>query len=510
MSQILNYEKYNFRRSVAETIELIETAPDNTPIILDFDETLFLRNSTEEYLNSLQPRIMGAFLLAILSFLKPWKWLPSSIAGAQSRDWVRVVMATLFFPWTPILWQRRAKQLTHLHTNAMLLQALNKNPKSQIILATQGFDFIVRPICQHLPLPISKIIACRFWQGAVDRNKGKHALVTSALGEDIVNRALAVTDSMDDAPLLSSVSIPCLVAWPTAQYIPAMADIYIPLLYTERVKLSDQKYFFKVIVAEDLLFLILGTSWLSDRPILHATSLVFLMLSFWCIYEIGYMENDLIAEKFEKDPALSENYYRYKKRINLWQPWFWAIILAIPGIVLLESIKVTPSLFEFGFQFNQLNRASLLTDMGLWLGLLIALRASYWVYNRIDKTTRTWLYPVLQIYKCFGFLCITVTNLVGSMLFVAQVLSRWLPYIIYRYSRTEWLNNMTNIGQLLRWILFAFMLAAVAIGAQNPSLLINWQALVIFSYCVLRGRRQFWEIVSNAHPIWQDRWERTK
>jgi hypothetical protein len=32
------------------------------------------------------------------------------------------------------------------------------------------------------------------------------------------------------------------------------------------------------------------------------------------------MENDLIAEKFEKDPALSENYQRYKKRINLWQP----------------------------------------------------------------------------------------------------------------------------------------------------------------------------------------------
>ncbi|MBE9166182.1 haloacid dehalogenase-like hydrolase [Pleurocapsales cyanobacterium LEGE 06147] len=489
----------------------METAPDNTPIILDFDETLFLRNSTEEYLNSLQPRLIGAVLLALMSFLKPWNWLPSSIRGERSRDWVRVVVTTLFFPWTPLLWQRRAQQLAHSHTNAMLVQALNKNLNSQLILATQGFDFIVRPICKHLPLPINKIIACRFWQGSTDRNRGKYLRVTSVLGEDVVTRAIAVTDSIDDdAPLLSSVSLPCLVTWPTAQYIPAMADIYIPLLYTERVKLSGQHYFFKVIVAEDLLFLILGTSWLSNHPILHATSLLFLMVSFWCIYEIGYMENDLIAEKFEKDPALSENYQRYKKRINLWQPWFWAIILAIPGIILLESIKVTPSIVDLGFQFSQLNRVSVLTPMGFWLCLLIALRASYWIYNRIDKKTRLWLYPVLQAYKCFGFLCITVTNLVGSMLFVSQVLSRWLPYIIYRYSRTEWLDNMKNIGQLLRWVLFAFMLAAVVVGTQNPSLLINWQAAIVFSYCLFRGRRQFWEIVSNAHPIWQDAWERDK
>jgi hypothetical protein len=27
---------------------------------------------------------------------------------------------------------------------------------------------------------------------------------------------------------------------------------------------------------------------------------------------------------------------------------------------------------------------------------------------------------------------------------------------------------------------------------------------------VLRGRRQFLEIVGNAHPIWQDRWEKSK
>jgi phosphoserine phosphatase len=509
MSQVINFEKHDFRRSVAETIKLIETAPDNTPIILDFDETLFLRNSTEEYLNSLQPRLLGAVLLALMSLLKPWNWLPSSIRGERSRDWVRVVVATLFFPWTPILWQRHAKQLAHLHTNAMLLQALNKNPNSQLILATQGFDFIVRPICKHLPLSVSKIIACRFWRGARDRNRGKNLLIQSRLSEDLVTSAIAVTDSIDDASLLASVSSPCLVTWPTAQYVPAMADIYIPLLYTERVKLPDQKYFFKVIVAEDLLFLILGTSWLSDRPILHAISLLFLMLSFWCIYEIGYMENDLIAEKFEKDPALSENYYYYKKRINLWQPWFWAILLAIPGIVLLESIKLVPSIASLD-QFNQLNQVSLLTDMGFWLGLLIVLRATYWIYNRIDKTTRMWLYPVLQVYKCFGFLCLTVTNLVGSMLFVAQVLSRWLPYIIYRYSRTQWLDNMKNIGQLLRWLLFAFMLAAVAIGTQNPSLLINWQALIIFAYCVFRGRRQFGEIVNNAHPIWQDRWEKSK
>lgn len=54
--------------SQAEVTKLVETASSNSLIILDFDETLLLRNSTAEYLNSLRPRIIGLLLLNFYIF----------------------------------------------------------------------------------------------------------------------------------------------------------------------------------------------------------------------------------------------------------------------------------------------------------------------------------------------------------------------------------------------------------------------------------------------------------
>ncbi|NES83968.1 MAG: haloacid dehalogenase-like hydrolase [Moorea sp. SIO2B7] len=486
----------------------MESAPNDTPIIVDFDETLFLRNSTEEYLNSLQPRAIGAILLALLSFVKPWNWLPRPIKGDVSRDWVRVVVATLFFPWTLILWQWRAKQLANSYPNTTLIQALTKNSNSQVILATQGFDFIVSPIAKHLPLALSEVIACRFWQGAIDRKNGKDLLLTKALGEDKVARSMVITDSTDDTPLLSLVSIPCLVIWPEAEYVAAMTDAYVPFFYIERVKQRGQKYFIRVILAEDLLFLILGLSWLSNKPILHAISMTFLVLSFWCIYEFGYIENDLIAERFEKSPKLSESYKNYKRKISVWQPWIWAIILAFPGIIFIELSKSSATIVMFNSEVIWPNLVTSLTDGGLWLCLLLLLRVSFWGYNHVDKQTRIWLYPILQIYKCFGFLFVTVGNVIATMFFSAQVLSRWIPYIIYRYAKADFseIGPVWAIGHILCFLIFLFLLFAYALGTQNFSTLLSWQTLVIVIFFLARVYRRLWRIVRQAHPISQDQW----
>jgi phosphoserine phosphatase len=493
MSSTLNTDKQNYYCSASEVVNLIKTAPDYTPILVDFDETLFLRNSTEEYLNTLQPRALGAILLAFLSFLKPWYWLPSSVRSEEARDWVRVVVATLFFPWTPLLWQWRAKQLSYSYPNERLIQALKDSSNSQIIVATQGFDFIVRPIAKSLSLPVTKIIACRFWQGVIDRNKGKHLLVKAALGEDIIKRAIVVTDSTDDLPLLSLVPKPCLVIWPIAKYVPAMTDAYIPLFYLEKVKRPGQRYFAKVILGEELIFLLLGLSWLSPNPLLHGAAMVFLVLSFWCIYEIGYMENDLIAESFEKDPSLSEHYLRYKQRIDLWQPWIWAAILAIPGIVLLQFCEVAQSSFNFDLlALSKLNLRTIFIEIGCWFSLLFAVRVSFWCYNRLDKQTRTWVYPLLQVYKFFGFLSVTATNLIGTILFITLVLSRCIVYFVYRYAKTDWPKDINDLA--LRCLLFGFLIVAVAVGTHNFSQLFNWQTSIIFIYCAFRARHQLRKI----------------
>ena len=59
--------EYNFKFLSQEQLpqSITQAAPD-TPIVVDFDETLFLLNSSAEYLNSLRPRFIAAIILKIL------------------------------------------------------------------------------------------------------------------------------------------------------------------------------------------------------------------------------------------------------------------------------------------------------------------------------------------------------------------------------------------------------------------------------------------------------------
>lgn len=496
----------SYDTSVSEVVSIIETALDGTPIIVDLDETLFLRNSTQEYLDTLRPRILGYLLLTLLNFLKPWNWLPGKIKGKVSQDWVKIFVATLLFPWTVILWQWRAKELAQAYGNTIIINALTKNANSRVIVATQGFDFIVRSLCKHFPIEFKSVIACRFWQGAIDRERGKYSLVSAFLTKDEVDRAIVITDSTDDNLLLASVATPCLVIWPEAKYVSAMANIYIPFLYLERAKRPGKQYFLKKILYDDFLVLILGLSWVNNQPLLHAISMFFLLLSFWCIYELGYVENDIVAERFEKKPTLSETYQRYKNRINVWQAWIWAVTFAVPGLIILQLAKVVSSDVSLASKVSTLDLKTALINIASWIGFLLVVRLSFFVYNYIDKQTRTWLYFVLQTYKYFGFLVVTKTNIIGSMLFVAQVVSVWVPYFVYRYTKSKWLEELPH--EMLRAFLFGFLVIAIALGTQNISILMSWQTLVIIIWSAYRARNQLWKLAHEIHPISQDIWDR--
>ncbi|MGD1875230.1 MAG: HAD family hydrolase [Mastigocoleus sp.] len=514
----------DYSLSISEALNLIEKLPENTSILIDFDETLFLRNSTEEYLNSLQPRILGSLFLTMLNLLKPWNLLPNEFKGDVSRDWLRVLLATIFFPWTIILWQFQGKKLAQSYGNTPLIEAIAKKPDVQIIISSLGFDFVIRAIAKHLPIKTDKIVACRFWKGGLDRVRGKLATINAALGEDVVKSSMVITDSHHDLPLLSYVSIPCLVVWSGAKTVQAMADVYMPFFYIEKVKKPSKPYFLYEIFGNDLLFVFLASTWLSSQPILHGLSMTFLMLSFWCIYEIGYMENDLIAEKFEKQPVLSDRYQRYKSRISLSEPWIYAAIFAIPGILFLELSKVDhnqlhnpiiskfiPNLtFNWQSNLNFLSHHGLdiLINAGFWLSLLIFVRATFWIYNRIDKHTRVWLYPILQGCRCFGFLSVATTNVVGAMIFTAYAIARWLPYIIYRYAKTD--DYPQEIAQLSYLLIFPLLIVAVSLGTQDIFVLINWQTFTIMGYCIYRARHFLVETIRSIHPVWEDEWHSVK
>ncbi|MEO1689996.1 MAG: haloacid dehalogenase-like hydrolase [Cyanobacteria bacterium J06631_6] len=210
-----------------QALEAIANATVDQPIILDFDETLLLRNSTAEYINSLRPRFIGFALIMLLKVIRPWRWLPGSFRGDKTRDWFLVTVPTILLPWTLLFWRSKAQKLAEEHRNTQILAAIQGNQKAPVIVASLGFNFIVEPILKHLPMRCDRLVGCRFWRGAGDRNQGKLLMMQDILTESEIKSAILVTDSQDDLPLLQVVEQPCLVLWSLAKYVTPFNDFWL-------------------------------------------------------------------------------------------------------------------------------------------------------------------------------------------------------------------------------------------------------------------------------------------
>ena len=497
-----------------EAINLIKTAAPKTTIIIDFDETLFLRNSTAEYLNSLKPRLIGLLIVKILYFLRPWNCLPKPFKGAKVEDWFLVTCSTILLPWTWFIWQHKAKKLAKDHGNAELIDAINHSPQASIVVATLGFNFIVNPILNCLPIKYDQVIGCGFWQGARDRSQGKLLMLKKLLSAEAIKSAIAITDSYDDMPILQEVEKPCLVIWPSAKYVAPLKDVYLPFFYLDKVKRVGENYIFKVILWDDLPILIFAFSWQANHHLWHGISMMLLLVSFWCVYEIGYYENDRVAEKYEENPKLSITYHSYKHTMDTRYPWLWSLVFGFLGVALLvkgEDITLLFSISSIEDKFNAFN--SNLLPFIYWIGFLLLSRLCFWVYNHLNKHTRTWLYLLLQSFRYYGFIAITSTNFIGTSLLSSQILSRSILYVVYRYSvgdkngdkngdKDSWPKQVPE--KLLRWLMFMFILAAIAIGSRNLALWENWQTWTIIAWCMIQGKGQFLRAVAEVKPIVKD------
>jgi hypothetical protein len=492
-----------------DALETVRQATAETLVIVDLDETLFLRNSTEEYLNSVYPRVAGAVFMMGIKAVKPWRFLPPRLRSAKvSKDWCLVVAVTLLFPWTLLVWRRRAKALAQAYWNRPLIQAINDNPNAEVVVATLGFDYIVNPLLRHLPVKLSQatpknVIACRFWQGAEDRFRGKCALLQQALGAEVVAGAIAITDAIYDTPLLAAVKTPYLVVWPDAEYLPAMSDVYLPLFYSEKIKNPNSGHFVRRVLLVHWAFLVIALSFLSPHPILNAVCLLALVLSYWCVYEIGYQENDLIGERYEKKPILSEAYLERSHQRSLSNtpaPWAWAIAIALPALLLLEMAKRSGPLPAAFAEVMQKGPRLLVFDLLVWIIFLIAVRLTFWLYNRFNEEARIWIYPLLQVQKLFGFTLLLGINGVGAMLLLALTTARWLHYAIYRCGGNRWQFPL-NISSLL---LFVMMLLASVLGSETPSEFVTLQAAIALAYCTLRATREGLELGQRISILGQD------
>ncbi len=480
---------------IPECLSQLQKTNLDTHVLVDFDETLLLRNSTEEYLDTLQPKVLGVYFLTLLDYLKPWNWLPSRLRGEVLRDWVRVLSATILFPWTLLLWPGHAKKVAQSQQNRALVNALSDNPNLKVLVTTDGFSPIVAPILRHLELVDVELYACRLWWGSVDRLNGKYNRLKKTLGIDVISNSIVITDSPNDIKLLQAARQPYLIQWPQSKYAQAMASAYAPFLYLVKFK-HNLKYLLNGILMDQWMILVLASSWVAPHPILHATGLLFLIASFWCIYELGYYENDYIAERYEKHPNLRETKLT-RPEAPVIQPWIWASVLSAPGFLLLQWAMMS----ELSFTMNSRILEKILWMAPCWFAILLVTRFIYFAFNHVDKRTRVWLYLLLQYSRLPAFATLSVVSPVGTILLSAQTLISWIRYIVYRYQ-----GNMREVPHaILRFVTLGFLMMMLAMS-NGVTAILNWQMAAILGFCLVRTLSTLPQLVSQMRWISDDDW----
>ncbi|MEM7761244.1 MAG: hypothetical protein AAF298_24400 [Cyanobacteria bacterium P01_A01_bin.40] len=279
----------------------------------------------------------------------------------------------------------------------------------------------------------------------------------------------------------------------------------MPFSYLEKVKRKGEKYTLKVIFWDDIPLLLLAFSWQASNSILHGISMVSLLVSFWCVYELGYYENDYVAEKYESKPKLSLSYHAHKQMMRTAYPWLWSLVFGLIGIIFLEQTLVSNLPFSILIEqkIDFINPTIL--NFLSWMIFLVCMRCCFLVYNYVNKQTRTWLYIVLQSFRYYGFLWVTATNLIGISLLSSNILSRSLLYIVYRYSGGNSHNWPREIPEkILRCLIFIFMLVSISFGSESLELWQRWQTWTIIAWCVIQGQGQIKRILPQVKLVLQD------
>lgn len=470
--------------------QALEGAGKDDLLIVDFDETLLLRNSTELFLDHAAPAVLAAIASRLIEFVKPWRLWQRYRDGFAMADWLRVLVVVCLMPWVVMRWRRVAPAIAAAWLNSALAGRLADGRFGRIVVASHGFAFIIRPLLRHMPFEAA-LVASPLWWGFRARAKGKRRLLEERYGAAAVARATVITDHADnDADILAAVANPVVIAWPEARYQRAFARTYVPLLYTEKAKHTTHLHLLGVFFAKDWMVLVTASALLAPNPLLTALGLAFLIVSFAVLYDVGYHENDCVGARLEEKPVLSEERIVRFGTVDEGQAWLFGTLAALPGVALLAHTGA--SAWLPGAEPLALAGHLLL----LWLGLLAVTRGLFWLFNRVDEKSRMLLHLPLQLMK--GLLLVGILALPASPAGVALLLANafccWIPYLIYRMGGARWATP-DNLTRLLIFLSIATA-SAIAVGGES---LLTWQAAAVLTWAVYKARKDIARCLREAH-----------
>jgi hypothetical protein len=464
---------------------------DDTLVVVDFDETLFLRNSTELFLDSAQPAVLAAVLSHVVGFVKPWRFNRRYADGFAMGDWLRVLLVVCCFPWIVWRWRALAPSLAKAYLNPELATLLANRRFSRLVVASHGFSFIIEPLLKAMQIR-AELVACPLWTGFAGRAAGKRAALEQRFGKAALASAVVITDHAEnDADILAVAAAPLVVVWPEARYERAFSRTYVPLVYTEKAKHPTHSHLFAVYFAKDWAALVIASALLAPNPLLTALGLAFLIVSFGIIYEIGYHENDVLGRQREIKPVLTAERLALAGTVPEGQAWLFGALVALPGAWLLAWSESSAFLPMSG----DLVEGTVLL-LSLWLALLSAIRATFWLFNRIDERSRMLVFLPLQLMK--GILLVLALGLplsmAGAALLIAIAFATWIPYIVYRMGGARW-ESPDDVNRV--FILLVMVVGFGSVTGFEP--LLHWHTAVVFAWAILKARRHALRVWSQMH-----------
>lgn len=450
---------------------LAAVANHRGPLVVDFDETLLLANSTSLFIDSASPSVVAYLLIKVVDLVHRF----TRKGEPDRRDAWRVRAIMLAMPWVVRRWRRRAPATVTELLNRPLVEAL-AGADGPIVIATMGFTPIVAPLVAASDLGSAQLVAVDPRAGG-DRERVKFQGTEEVLGDEGLAGSLVVTDSLADRALLEAAEVPLRVTWPEVRQVRTFDTTYFPGRYLE-VKRPQGSYATRILL-EDISFWVLASIWLVDEPVTHTAGLLVLALSFWAVYEYGYVDNDRIAEVYEPDPMLTSTFHRRRLRFAVWKPLTWAAITGALGVWIINWPDPEP------------------VDFARWGGLLVATLITFVVYNRVDKQSRVFLYPLLQLLRSGAFLVVVVATPIVVAAVAIKALFRWVPYFIYRTRSAPFPSDDLSAHRLL-----VFLPVAVVMAAE-----IGWSELVtpttlsVAAWMLIRARTTLPNAIRGAHRI---------
>ncbi len=251
--------------------------------------------------------------------------------------------------------------------------------------------------------------------------------------------------------------------------------LFPPGAYLRLVKRPGVKRAGRQLLTDDALtWLLLAATARPASPRLLAGALC-CFAGFWAAYELGYWDNDRCAVRYEAKPVLGPAFPSLPRHFPA-QALGFALLFSLAGLGLLGARPA---------------------QAARWAGLLAALGVIYALYNRLDKTSRVYLYPGLQGCRSLGLLAVLPLGPAGLAAGAAQAIARWLGYCLYRFrpaANGAWPDIPTRFLHLLLLLFFG----AILLATPARAVLFSWPALALLAQAVFLARRDLRAAWRNA------------